>query len=79
MPTGDSVYLGVVYRYSYLADVVNTGCDMCNANLLRKIAQVYHSRQDKGKHFLFLFCLWCHIFFATVLLLVIANSVEASA
>jgi hypothetical protein len=50
VPTGDSVYLGVVYRCSYLADVM-TGCDMCSANLLRKIAQVYHSKQDKGKHF----------------------------
>ena len=27
-----------------------TVCDMRSANLLRKIAQVYHSRQDKGKH-----------------------------
>src|SRR5216683_7761413 len=47
MPTGDSVYLGVVYRCSYLAGVM-TGCDMRSVNLLRKIAQVYHSRQDKS-------------------------------
>src|SRR5260221_2808229 len=50
VPTGDSVYLGVVYRWSYLADAM-TGCEMPSPNPLRRLAQVYHTRQAKGKTF----------------------------